>query len=128
VRFLKVHDELRKRHQERACRLKMQFRAAGLPLMPSASHIVPVLVGCPIRAKQITDRLMLEHGIYIQPINYPTVPKSTERLRITPSPQHTDELMDELVEALASTWDKTIEPSVAKSKFQEPGNASTQIA
>jgi 5-aminolevulinate synthase len=128
VRFLKVHDELRKRHQERAQRLKMQIGLAGLPLMHSGSHIVPVLVGCPTRAKQITDRLMLEHGIYIQPINYPTVPKGTERLRITPSPEHTDELMDELVKALAFVWGKTIEPSVGKTKLQDPGNAAAQIA
>jgi 5-aminolevulinate synthase len=128
VRFLKVHDELRKRHQERARRLKKQLGLAGLPVMPSDSHIVPVLVGCPRRAKQITDRLMLEHGIYIQPINYPTVPKGTERLRITPSPEHTDELMDALVEALVSVWDKTIEPSVGNGRLQERANAAARIA
>jgi 5-aminolevulinate synthase len=128
VRFLKVHDELRKRHQERAHRLKSQLRLAGLPLMPSASHIVPVLVGCPTRAKQITDRLMLDHGIYIQPINYPTVPKGTERLRITPSPEHTDELIDELVEALASVWDKTMGASARKIRTREPANATVRIA
>lgn len=107
VRFLKVHDDLRKNHQQRAHRLRTLLSAAGLPVMASQSHIVPVLVGCPIRAKQITDRLMMEHGIYIQPINYPTVPKGTERLRLTPSPAHTDELMDALVEALVLVWRQT---------------------
>ena len=112
VRFLKAHDELRKRHQERARRLKAQLRLAGLPLMPSESHIVPVLVGSPIRAKQIADCLMLDHGIYVQPINYPTVPKGTERLRLTPTPEHSDELMDDLVEALATVWEQTRKRSV----------------
>jgi 5-aminolevulinate synthase len=72
--------------------------------MPSETHIVPVRVGCPVRAKAITDRLMREHGIYVQPINYPTVPRGTERLRLTPSPAHGDALMRELVSALVETW------------------------
>ena len=76
-------------------------------MMSTESHIVPVLVGCPLRAKRITDLLMIEHGIYIQPINYPTVPKGTERLRLTPSPAHDDALMDELVSSLVAVWDKT---------------------
>lgn len=107
VRYVKEHADLRQRHQERAQRLKRLLKAAGLPLMPSASHIVPVLVGCPVRAKEIADLLMLEHGIYVQPINYPTVPKGTERLRLTPSPVHTDELIDELVSALVIAWHET---------------------
>jgi 5-aminolevulinate synthase len=73
--------------------------------MASDTHIVPVLVGDPVLAKDATDRLMEAHGIYIQPINYPTVPKGTERLRITPSPFHDDALMDGLVAALTETWD-----------------------
>jgi 5-aminolevulinate synthase len=104
VRYVKEHNDLRQRHQERAQRLKSLLTQAGLPVMPSPSHIVPILVGCPGRAKVITDRLMLEHGIYVQPINYPTVPKGTERLRLTPSPAHTDELMDELAGALVAVW------------------------
>ncbi len=107
VRYVKEHADLRQRHQERACRLKRIPTAAGLPLMPSPSHIVPVLVGCPVRAKQMSDLLMTEHGIYVQPINYPTVPKGTERLRLTPSPAHTDQLMDELVSALVTVWHET---------------------
>jgi 5-aminolevulinate synthase len=79
--------------------------------MPGDSHIVPVLIGCPLRTKVIADRLMLEHAIYVQPINYPTVPKGTERLRLTPSPAHGDELMDELVSALATVWDKPTRPA-----------------
>jgi 5-aminolevulinate synthase len=107
VRFVMEHGALRKRHQERASRLKRLLKAAGLPIMPSPSHIVPVLVGCPTRAKHITDRLMLKHAIYVQPINYPTVPKGTERLRLTPSPVHSDELMDQLVSALVRVWEET---------------------
>jgi 5-aminolevulinate synthase len=107
VRYVREHADLREILQERACRLKRLLQEADLPLMPSPSHIVPVLVGCPVRAKDITDLLMLEHGIYVQPINYPTVPKGTERLRLTPSPVHTDKLMDELVSALVAVWQKT---------------------
>jgi len=105
VEYVMAHQELRDCHQERAARLKRKLRAVGLPVMPSDTHIVPVLVGDPVLAKQATDRLMERHGIYIQPINYPTVPKGTERLRITPSPFHNDALMDRLVEALTETWD-----------------------
>jgi 5-aminolevulinate synthase len=105
VEHLMVHPELRERHQERAARLKRLLKRAGLPVMRSETHIVPVLVGDPVLAKAATDRLMGKHGIYIQPINYPTVPKGTERLRITPSPLHDDALMDQLVAALTETWD-----------------------
>ncbi len=104
VRYVQAHDELRQRHQERAARLKGLLRAAGLPVMPSDTHIVPVLVGDPERCKLATDILLEEHGIYIQPINYPTVPKGSERLRITPSPRHDDALMDDLVAALTTVW------------------------
>jgi len=105
VEHVMTHPELRERHQERAARLKRLLRKAGLPVMPSDTHIVPVLVGDPVLAKAATDRLMARHGIYIQPINYPTVPKGTERLRITPGPLHDDALMDDLVAALVETWD-----------------------
>ncbi len=107
VRHLKAHDELRQRHQERAQRLKALLQDAGLPLMPSETHIVPLLVGCPVKARQMTDLLMRDHGIYVQPINYPTVPKGTERLRITPSPFHDDELMDAFVDAVTDVWRRT---------------------
>jgi 5-aminolevulinate synthase len=100
----KAGVELRRRHQERAARLKELLRVALLPVMPSPSHIVPVLVGDPVRCKAASDLLLERHGIYIQPINYPTVPKGTERLRITPSPLHDDALMAELVAALRAVW------------------------
>ncbi len=104
VRHVRSHNDLRVRHQERAATLKSKLAAAGLPVMPSDTHIVPVFVGDPVQCKQATDMLMDEHGIYIQPINYPTVPKGTERLRITPTPLHSDALMDDLVRALLSVW------------------------
>ena len=104
VRHLKDHPELRARHQERAAQLKQLLQEAGFPLLPSQSHIVPVLVGEPRRCKQITDLLLDEHGIYVQPINYPTVPRGTERLRLTPSPLHSDEDMAALLSALETVW------------------------
>ena len=106
VRYLKGDGgrELRARHQERAATLKRRLQAARLPVMPSPSHIVPVLVGDPVRCKAASDVLLERHGIYIQPINYPTVPKGTERLRITPSPLHHDGLMDDLVASLQAIW------------------------
>jgi len=106
VEYLKQHDELRQRHQERAKTLKRRLVAAGLPVMPSETHIVPILIGGPECAKGITDYLMAEHGIYVQPINYPTVPKGTERLRLTPTPFHDDILMNRLLEALLAAWQK----------------------
>jgi 5-aminolevulinate synthase len=107
VRFLREHDELRQRSQERARQLKSLLESAGLPVMPSTTHIVPVLIGCPVRAKRISDLLLRDHGIYVQPINYPTVPKGTERLRLTPSPAHDDALMQNLVSAMIDVWSRT---------------------
>ena len=104
IRYLKEHDEVRQAHQERAATLKARLAKAGLPVMPSVSHIVPVLVGDAVHCKMISDILLEEHGIYVQPINYPTVPRGTERLRFTPSPAHTDEMMDRLVDALEALW------------------------
>ncbi|MDE2356417.1 MAG: 5-aminolevulinate synthase [Alphaproteobacteria bacterium] len=104
IRWLKAHDEVRTQHQERAASLKRRLVEAGLPVMPSVSHIVPVLVGNPVHCKLISDVLLEDHGIYVQPINYPTVPKGTERLRFTPTPFHTDAMMDQLVAALEALW------------------------
>ena len=104
IRWLKAHDHVRVRHQERAATLKRRLKAAGLPVMPSESHIVPLLVGDPVHTKLVSDRLLTDHGIYVQPINYPTVPKGTERLRFTPTPFHTDAMMNDLVGALESLW------------------------
>ena len=100
VRHLKAHPELRIAHQERAETLKRRLLEAGIPVLPSVSHIVPVHVGNPVHCKLISDMLLEEHGIYVQPINYPTVPKGTERLRFTPSPNHDDGMIDKLVDAM----------------------------
>jgi 5-aminolevulinate synthase len=104
IRYLKEHNEIRIAHQERAATLKARLLKAGLPVMPSVSHIVPVLVGDAVHCKLISDILLEDHGIYVQPINYPTVPRGTERLRFTPSPAHTDGMMDDLVAALETLW------------------------
>ena len=104
VRHLKSSNAERERHQERAATLKKLLVDGGLPVMPSESHIVPVLVGDPVICKQVTDDLMDRHNIYVQPINYPTVPKGTERLRLTPTPLHTDKDMAHLVRSLQEIW------------------------
>jgi 5-aminolevulinate synthase len=104
IRHLKASGFERERHQERARTLKARLMGAGLPLFQGQSHIVPVLIGDPVHCKQVTDALLDRYGVYAQPINYPTVPRGTERIRLTPSPQHTDEQMDHLVAALSELW------------------------
>ena len=104
VRHLKQSEAERQRHQERAATLKRLFRRAELPLLDTPSHIVPVMVGDPVRCKAISDALLANHGIYVQPINYPTVPRGSERLRFTPSPLHDDAMMAQLVTALREVW------------------------
>ncbi|NEX92069.1 5-aminolevulinate synthase [Caulobacter sp. 17J65-9] len=104
IRWLKNNPQIRDAHQERAATLKRLFAEAGLPVMPSVSHIVPVFVGDPVHCKMVSDFLLEEHGVYVQPINYPTVPKGTERLRFTPSPGHDDGMMAELVGAMDALW------------------------
>ena len=106
IRHLKTSQWERDRHQDRAARTKAVLAAAALPVMTSPTHIVPVFVGDPERCKAASDLLLAEHGIYIQPINYPTVPKGSERLRITPSPYHDDGLIDALAAALVDVWEK----------------------
>jgi len=104
VRHLRASSEERRFQQEAAAMLKAKFAAAVLPAMPSDTHIVPLLVGCPVKAKRISDILLAEYGLYVQPINFPTVPRGTERLRFTPGPCHTAEMMDELTAALVEIW------------------------
>jgi 5-aminolevulinate synthase len=106
VRHLKESSEERDGQQAAAARLKEMFREAGLPVMPSTTHIVPLMVGDPVRAKRISDILLAEYGVYVQPINYPTVPRGTERLRFTPGPAHDETMMRELTEALVEIWDR----------------------
>jgi 5-aminolevulinate synthase len=106
IRHLKTSQWERERHQDRAARTKAVLTAAALPVMRNPSHIVPVFVGDPERCKEASDVLLYDHGIYIQAINYPTVPKGTERLRITPSPYHDDALIDALAEALVNVWQR----------------------
>jgi 5-aminolevulinate synthase len=114
IRHLKTSSFERARHQDRAARVKAVLDAAGLPVMRSDTHIVPVFVGDPEKCKQASDLLLADHGIYIQPINYPTVPKGTERLRITPTPYHEDALIDALAEALLEVWERLGLPLAAR--------------
>jgi len=106
VRHLKASSEERDGQQAAAARLKAMFADAGLPVMPSTTHIVPLMVGDPVKAKRISDILLAEYGVYVQPINYPTVPRGTERLRFTPGPSHDAAMMAELTNALVEIWDR----------------------
>ena len=105
VRILKQANDVRARHQDRATRLKEMLTQEDLPVLLSETHIVPIMVGDPVLCKAASDRLLNEHNIYIQPINYPTVPRGTERLRITPTPLHDDVMLEELVSAVKEVWD-----------------------
>ena len=86
--------------------VKTMFEEAGLPVLPTTTHIVPLMVGDPVRAKRISDILLAEYGVYVQPINYPTVPRGTERLRFTPSPVHDSQQIDHLVRAMDALWSR----------------------
>ena len=106
VRHLKTSSVEREAQQSAATFLKQSFAEAGLPVMNSTTHIVPLMVGDPVRAKRISDILLAEYGVYVQPINYPTVPRGTERLRFTPGPAHTTDMMVELTKALSEIWER----------------------
>jgi len=106
VRHLKQSQIERDQQQAAAAFLKAEMADRGLPVMPSVTHIVPLMVGDPVKAKRISDILLAEYGIYVQPINFPTVPRGTERLRFTPGPSHSEEMMRELVVALVEIWDR----------------------
>ena len=107
IRHLRASESERDRLHERAARLKLLLRQAGLPVLDSASHIVPVMVKDPVECSRISRDLLETYGIYVQPINYPTVPRGTERLRLTPSPVHDDEKMNALISALRSVWTRS---------------------
>ena len=107
VRHLKESSVEREGQQAAAAILKAMFRDAGLPVMPSTTHIVPLMVGDPVKAKRISDILLAEYGVYVQPINFPTVPRGTERLRFTPGPAHSEAMMRELTAALVEIWERT---------------------
>jgi 5-aminolevulinate synthase len=106
VRHLKASSVEREAQQAAAATLKALFAEAGLPVMPSTTHIVPLIVGDPVKVKKISDVLLAEYGVYVQPINYPTVPRGTERLRFTPGPAHDEAMMIELTAALVEIWSR----------------------
>lgn len=106
VKHLKASSEERDAQQANAAMLKSLFADAGLPVMMSNTHIVPLMVGDPVKAKKISDTLLAEYGVYVQPINYPTVPRGTERLRFTPGPNHDENMMRELTDALVEIWER----------------------
>lgn len=104
IRYLKQHDHLRLAQQQRVIQLKTAFRKLAVPMIDNDSHIVPVLVGNPVKCKTLSDQLLLDYGIYVQPINFPTVPRGTERLRFTPSPVHTPEMVSQVTDAMDDLW------------------------
>ena len=106
IRHLKVSELERTRQRDRVAKVRRRLDAIGIPCLRNESHIIPVMVGNPVKCKWISDTLIERYGIYLQPINYPTVPRGTERLRITPSPLHSDADIDRLVAALSDLWSK----------------------
>ena len=119
IRHLKTANDLREKHQEQVAKLKVKLTEAKLPILPTKTHIVPLMVCDPVLCKAASDRLMEKHGIYIQPINYPTVTRGTERLRITPSPLHDDAMIDELVNAVTEVWEALDIASLTKGRLAE---------
>jgi 5-aminolevulinate synthase len=108
IRHLKTSQVERARHQDRVATLRRQLRAIGIPMLDNPSHIIPVMVGDAHKCKRISDWLLDNHDIYVQPINYPTVPRGTERLRLTPSPLHSDRDINKLVSALSEIWSQCV--------------------
>ena len=106
IRHLKQSDEERRAQKANVAKLRAKLDRAGIPHMANDSHIIPVMIGDPVKCRMISNILMDDWAIYVQPINYPTVPKGTERLRITPGPLHSDADIDHLVTALASLWQR----------------------
>ncbi|MEC8029531.1 MAG: 5-aminolevulinate synthase, partial [Pseudomonadota bacterium] len=119
IRHLKTANDLREKHQEQVAKLKAKLTEAKLPILPTETHIVPLMVCDPVLCKAASDRLMEKHGIYIQPINYPTVIRGTERLRITPSPLHDDAMINELVNAVIEVWEALDIASLTKGRLAE---------
>ena len=119
IRHLKTANDLREKHQEQVAKLKAKLTEAKLPILPTETHIVPLMVCDPVLCKAASDRLMEKHGIYIQPINYPTVIRGTERLRITPSPLHDDAMINELVNAVTEVWEALDIASLTKGRLAE---------
>ena len=119
IRYLKTANDLREIHQEQVVKLKAKLTEAKLPILPTETHIVPLMVCDPVLCKAASDRLMEKHGIYIQPINYPTVIRGTERLRITPSPLHDDAMINELVNAVTEVWEALDIASLTKGRLAE---------
>lgn len=119
IRHLKTANDLREKHQEQVAKLKAKLTEAKLPILPTETHIVPLMVCDPVLCKAASDRLMEKHGIYIQPINYPTVIRGTERLRITPSPLHDDAMIVELVHAITEVWEALDIASLTKGRLAE---------
>ena len=119
IRHLKTANDLREKHQEQVAKLKAKLTEAKLPILPTETHIVPLMVCDPVLCKAASDRLMEKHGIYIQPINYPTVTRGTERLRITPSPLHDDAMINELVKAVTEVWEALDIASLTKGRLAE---------
>jgi len=119
IRYLKTANDLREKHQEQVAKLKAKLAEAKLPILTTETHIVPLMVCDPLLCKAASDRLMEKHGIYIQPINYPTVTRGTERLRITPSPLHDDAMINELVNAVTEVWEALDIASLTKGRLAE---------
>lgn len=119
IRHLKTANDLREKHQEQVAKLKAKLTEAKLPILPTETHIVPLMVCDPVLCKAASDRLMEKHDIYIQPINYPTVIRGTERLRITPSPLHDDAMINELVNAVTEVWEALDIASLTKGRLAE---------